>query len=235
MEPPVPSAISGAAPRPVVPARDAVAAERARVARELHDVVAHSVSVIAIQAGAAEALLDLDQPARAHVQAVRRTAHEALEELRRLVGMLREEVVPYDPAPGLAQLADLLEEVRCAGVPVALELDAARAPLPAGLELAIYRIVQESLANVRRHAGGTAEATVAVRVGPGTVELEVVNGPSTAAASPGEALAPSARGDGQGVIGMRERARLYGGTLDAGATADGGYRVRARLPLGPGR
>ena len=209
-------------------AREAVVAERARIARELHDVVAHSVSVISVQAGAAEELVELDgAQARAHMQAVRRTAHEALAELRRLVGVLREDEPAYAPQPGLARLGELVEEARAAGLPVELSEEGARPALPPGVDLAAYRIVQESLTNVRRHAGAVA-TRVRVRYGHEGIELEVSN-----AAGRGNGRPPNAagRGAGHGLIGMRERVRLYGGTLETGEALGGGYRVSARLPL----
>jgi len=208
-------------------ARDAVAAERARMARELHDIVAHSVSIIAVQAGAAEALLDADdrEKARAHVQAVRRTAHEALVELRRLLGVLREEDPEYRPQPGLDRLEELLEEARRAGLRVELERDGLPERIPAGVDLAAYRIVQEGLTNARRHAGAV-RAVVRVRRDGGRLELEVVNDP----ASP-DVAGGTGGGSGHGLAGMRERARLSGGTLEAGPIDDGGFRVHASLPL----
>ncbi|MDP1847072.1 MAG: sensor histidine kinase [Solirubrobacteraceae bacterium] len=208
-------------------ARDAVAAERARMARELHDIVAHSVSIIAVQAGAAEALLDAGdrEKARAHVQAVRHTAHEALVELRRLLGVLREEDPEYRPQPGLARLDELLEDARRAGLRVELEQDDLPERIPAGVDLAAYRIVQEGLTNARRHAGAV-RAVVRVRHDGGRLELEVLNDPAA-----GRAGTESA-GSGHGLAGMRERARLSGGTLEAGPLGDGGFRVHASLPTG---
>jgi len=204
-------------------AREAVAEERTRIARELHDVVAHSVSIIAVQAGAAEAYVDRD-PARAreHIGAVRRTAAETLTEMRRLLDVLREDEALYTPQPTLAGLERLVEEVRATGVPVELTWEGDVDGLPAGIDLAAYRIVQEALTNVRRHAGG-APTRVHVRRADGSIEVEVVNAAPT---SPGEGP-----GGGHGLVGMRERVRLYGGSLDAGAGEDGGFAVRARLPV----
>ncbi len=206
-------------------AREAVAAERARVARELHDVVAHSVSIIAVQAGAAEALVGRDPDrAREHIASVRRTAGEALIEMRRLLGVLREDEAVYAPQPTLGDLERLIGEVRATGVPVELAREGDDAePLPAGIDLAAYRIVQEALTNVRRHAGA-APTRVVVRRAPGVVDVEVVNATPD---GPGEGP-----GGGHGLVGMRERVRLYGGSLDAGPREDGGFGVRARLPVG---
>jgi signal transduction histidine kinase len=204
-------------------AREAVAAERARVARELHDVVAHSVSIIAVQAGAAEALLDQEpDAARPHVATVRQTAHDALVELRRLVGVLREDEPTYVPQPGLERLRELVDDARAAGLDVDLREEGTRPAVPLGVDLAAYRIVQEGLTNVRRHAEGST-ATVLVRYAPAAIQLEVANGPG--------ASANGTPGTGHGIIGMRERARLYGGTFDAGPRPDGGFRVSATLPL----
>lgn len=203
-------------------AREAVMAERARMARELHDVVAHSVSIISVQAGAADMQLERD-PARAreHLAAVSGSAHEALTELRRLVGLLREEDASYVPAPGLSRLEDLIEQSRAGGVDVDLKVSGEERPLSPGLDLAAYRIVQESLTNVRKHAAGSA-ASVSVEYGDTELSILVTNPAGT----------DSGEGDGRGLIGMHERVRLYEGTLDVGPTDDGGFAVRARLPYG---
>jgi signal transduction histidine kinase len=208
-------------------ARSAVAEERGRIARELHDVVAHSVSIIAVQAGAAEELLERDpNAAREHLGAVRRTAREAMGEMRRLLDVLREKDASYAPQPGLSRLPDLLDEVRGAGVPVELVEDGEPRELPAGLDLVAFRVVQEALTNVRKHAGGAA-TRVALRYGEATLELEIVN-------SPGHAARPqngAAGGGGHGLIGMRERVLLFGGRFEAAENGDGGFRVHAVLPL----
>jgi signal transduction histidine kinase len=205
-------------------ARQAVASERTRLARELHDVVAHSVTIISLQAGAAEAVLDEDPgQARVHLEAVRKTAHEALVELRRLVGVLREAEPVYEPQGGLVRLDELIDEMRTAGLAIELHEEGARPTLPPGVDLSAYRIVQESLTNVRRHAGA-APTRVRVRYCEDALELEVVN-------SRGSGKGALGAGTGHGLIGMQERARLYGGTLDATEAPDGGFVVRARLPL----
>jgi signal transduction histidine kinase len=204
-------------------AREAVVEERARIARELHDVVAHSVSIIAVQAGAAEAYVERDPGrAREHIGAVRRTAAETLTEMRRLLDVLREDEALYTPQPTLAGLERLVDEVRATGVPVELTREGDVDGLPAGIDLAAYRIVQEALTNVRRHAGG-APTRVHVRRVDGSIEVEVVNAAPT---RPGEGP-----GGGHGLVGMRERVRVYGGSLDAGADEGGGFAVRARLPV----
>jgi signal transduction histidine kinase len=207
-------------------ARSAVSEERTRIARELHDVVAHSVSIIAMQAGAAEELIDID-PARAreHMVSVRRTAREAMNEMRRVLDLLRTDEARYAPQPGLARLVDLLDEVRSAGVPVELIEEGERPPLPPGLDLVAFRVVQESLTNVRKHAAGSPTRLL-LRYGPAAIELDVANRPV------GDHRAANGfRRGGHGLIGMRERVQLFGGTFQAGPTADQGFRVHAVLPL----
>src|SRR3954454_19299667 len=194
-----------------------VAEERARIARELHDVVAHGVSVIAVQADAAEAAL-AHEPERAArpLQTIRGSARDALAEMRRMVGVLGE-THERGPQPGLAQLPELIEQ---AEVPVAFELEGEPVAVPASLDLTAYRIVQEALTNVRKHAGG-APTTVRIAWRPGTLELSVRDhGPG-----------PNGHGDGHGLVGMRERVRIHGGRLKAGPVAGGGFEVLAELPL----
>jgi signal transduction histidine kinase len=207
--------------------RRAAGAEKARIARELHDVIAHSVSVIVVQAGAAGDVFDThpDQ-ARTALQAIERTGREALAELRRLLGA----VVPGDlrapsaPQPGLDRLDDLAAQVRAAGLAVVVTVDGPPAPLPAGIDLSAYRIVQEALTNTLRHAHARS-VEVTVRHRPDAVEIDVLDD--------GRAPPRATDGPGYGIIGMRERATVLGGTLEAGSTAHGGFRVRAHLPLDP--
>jgi signal transduction histidine kinase len=203
-------------------AKEAVVDERARIARELHDIVAHSVSIISLQAGAADQYLERD-PARAreHLTTVRRTAHEALAEMRRLTGVLREEPAGYEPQPGLGRLADLADQARAGGLDVTFAEEGERRTVPPGVDLAAFRIVQEALTNARKHAGAVA-AHVSVRYSDGGVDVEVVNDPGAGGTGDGA---------GHGLVGMRERVRVYGGTLETGPQEGGGYRVRARLPL----
>jgi signal transduction histidine kinase len=206
-------------------ARSAVSEERARIARELHDVVAHSVSIIAVQAGAAEQLVEHDPAAaRDHISAVRVTARQAMGEMRRLLDVLREDDASYAPLAGLSLLPDLLDEVRAAGVNVQLLESGDRRELPPGIDLVAYRVIQDALTNVRKHATG-ARATVALGYGARELTIEVSNesGPPSEHASDGA---------GHGLIGMRERVRIFGGHLDAGSRPDGGFRVRAVLPVG---
>jgi signal transduction histidine kinase len=211
-------------------ARRAVAEERARIARELHDVVAHSVSTIAVQAGAAEQQLERDPAqARQHLDAVRRTSREAMTEMRRLLDVLRTEEAEYAPQPGLERLDELLATARDAGVQVSVEEEGERPQLSPGLDLTVYRIVQEALTNVRKHAGAVP-ATVRLRYGTDEVEVDVVN-----ERGDGDGATPSRNGlgdeGGHGLIGMQERARLFGGTFEAGSET-GGFRVHVRLPIG---
>jgi len=207
-------------------ARSAVTEERTRIARELHDVVAHSVSIIAVQAGAAEELLELDpELARAHIASVRRTAREALTEMRRVLDVLRTDEPGYAPQPGLARLPDLLDEVRAAGVPVELIEQGERPRLPPGIDLVAFRVAQESLTNVRKHAPG-APTRLLLRYDAKSLQLEVANAPA--------ALAASGNGTGRGghgLIGMRERVHLFGGSIEAQPTGEGGFCVHVVLPL----
>jgi signal transduction histidine kinase len=203
--------------------RTAVAAERRRIARDLHDVIAHSVSVMIVQAGAARLLLG--EPARTAgpLLAVEEAGRQALAELRRLLGILRagEAHAALTPQPGLAQVEGLVVQARAAGLPVDLFVAGEARALPRGVELAAYRIVQESLTNARKHAG-QAKAQVIVRYGDGALELEITDdGRGRSAGHPG----------GHGLVGMRERAALYGGELRAGPRSEGGFGVHARLPL----
>ncbi|HET7044179.1 MAG TPA: histidine kinase [Gaiellaceae bacterium] len=203
----------------------AVAEERARIARELHDVIAHSVSVMVVQAGAAEAVLERD-PARAvgPVRAVQETGRQALVEMSRLVGLLREdgEELGLAPQPGLDALDALLGQVRESGLPVELRVEGEPQPLPLGVELSAYRIVQEALTNSLKHAG-RARAVVLLRYSVDAVEVEVVDdGGGNGTGHVG----------GHGLAGMRERVAVFGGEFAAGRRDGGGYAVRARLPIG---
>jgi signal transduction histidine kinase len=207
-------------------ARAAVAEERARIAREMHDVVAHSLSVMVVQAEAAEAMLD-DDPERARrpLSAVQQTGRGALTELRRMLGVLREiadEGPSLAPQPGLAALDELARQVREAGLPVRVRVEGEPRSLPPGIDLSAYRIVQEGLTNALKHAG-PATAEVRVRYGEREVEVEVRDD--------GRGGAPRSNGGGHGLIGMRERVALYGGRLSAGPRAEGGFALTARLPL----
>jgi signal transduction histidine kinase len=203
--------------------------ERLRIARELHDVLAHSISVINVQAGVAVHLLD-KQPdqARTALVAISQASKEAMQELRATLGVLRQvdDVEPRAPAPGLAGLGDLLETGRAAGLDVSLETTGEPRPLPPATDLAAYRIVQESLTNVTRHAGAS-RVSVTIRHAPRDVEITVED--DGAGLVPGTTLRL-----GNGLTGMRERAAAAGGELEAGPRPGGGFRVWARLPSGGG-
>ena len=204
-------------------AAQAVADERRRIAREMHDVVAHSMSVMVVQAGGARRILDRD-PARAVAAAeqIERTGREALTEMRRLLGVLGTSDA-RTPQPGLDGLETLVTRARDAGLPVTLDVAGSRTSLPAGLELAAYRIVQEGLTNALKHAG-TVPTQVCVRYERDRVELVIDND---------RPLAPVATNGspGHGLIGMRERVRVFDGELSARERLDGGFTVRATLPL----
>ncbi|WP_433266705.1 sensor histidine kinase [Actinosynnema sp. CS-041913] len=212
-------------------ARIAVGEERSRIARELHDVVAHAVSVMVVQAdGAGYAIKSSPELAEAAMRTIADTGRQALTELRRLLGVLRSEDqsgTQWAPQPGAADLADLAENLRAAGLPVRLETAGDLGALPAGLGLGIYRIVQEALTNTLKHAGSGASAVVRVAQGEDRVELEVSD---DGFGTPHDLVAVSG---GNGLIGMRERAGVLGGKLEAGPNPGGGWRVRAVLPLVP--
>jgi signal transduction histidine kinase len=205
-------------------ARLAIAEERARIARELHDVVAHSVSVMVVQAGAERLALGEDQHStRETLLAIEKTGRQALAEMRRLLDMLRTEddELALAPEPSLDHLDSLLAHLREAGFPVELRVEGERAPLPAGVDISAYRIVQEALTNALRHAG-PARARVLVRYGEADVEVEV--------SDDGRGTSDGDRA-GHGLVGMRERVAVYGGDLTTGEGDAGGYVVRARLPF----
>ena len=212
-------------------ARLAVADERLHIARELHDVVAHSMGVIAVQASVGEHVID-ENPAEAKraLEAIAGISRSTLTEIRRMLGVLRESdddagaTPAYAPAPGLGDLDRLAREIDGAGVPVTVSYDGRRVELPRGVDLTAYRIVQEALTNVMKHAG-PASANVCVRYQPGELELEIVD----------DGRGVNGRADartGHGLLGMRERVAVYGGTLDAGPKSGGGFRVAVRLPYG---
>jgi signal transduction histidine kinase len=206
-------------------AQAAVQEERARIARELHDVVAHDVSVMVVQAAAAKRIVERE-PDRAEeaIVSIEGTGREALAEMRRLLGVLRrgDEDLALAPQPSLSRVDALLARTRAAGLDVALERSGDDAPLPAGVDLAAYRVVQEALANVVRHAGAE-HATVRLTYDPRAVVVEVVDDGRGATNGGGKA--------GHGLIGLRERVDLYGGDFEAGPRAEGGFGVRARLPV----
>lgn len=204
-------------------AEAAVAVERGRIARELHDVIAHNVSMIVVQAGAAARVLEGSQPhVRAAIDAIESTGRATVDEMRRLLGVLRaaDGGASLSPQPGLADLDRLVANVRDAGLPVSVRVEGAPVPLPAALDVTAYRIAQEALTNALKHAGA-ASAQLTVRYEPAAIEIEVRDN----GAGNGVGV-----GTGHGLVGMRERAALWGGRLEAGRS-DGGWEVRAWLPV----
>jgi signal transduction histidine kinase len=209
-------------------AKQAVAEERTRIARELHDVVAHNVSVMVVQAGAERRSLGDARPAtREALEAIEQTGRQALTEMRRLLGMLRkdDDELALAPQPSMEHLELLVSQVREAGMPVELEVEGEPEPLPAGVDLSAYRIVQEALTNALKHAG-PARALVRVRYRRHELELEILDD------GPGPAADATNGAGGHGLVGMRERVSMFGGDLAAGERSGGGYSVHARLPLG---
>jgi signal transduction histidine kinase len=210
--------------------RIAVGEERARIARELHDVVAHSVGAMVVQAQGARRMLDRDpERAREALETIERTGRAALDDMRRSLGVLRRQGsdAPLAPQPGMDGLEALVEQARETGLGVELVIEGEPAPLPAGADLSAYRIVQEALTNTLKHAG-PVRTRVAVRYADGRVELEISD-----EGAPGRAVNGGGKGDGagQGLVGMRERVALYGGELHAGRRPEGGFVVRASLPV----
>ena len=209
-------------------AQAAVHEERARIARELHDVVAHNVGLIVLQAGGARSVLATNpERARTALRQVEETGRQTLTEMRHLVGILRVDA-EREPLPRLERLPALVDEARAAGLAVELEVEGAPVDLPAGLELAAYRLIQEALTNVRKHAP-TSRAKVRLCYEPDRLRIEVSDdgGPSDAVRD----SARNASGLGHGLIGMRERVQLYDGRMQAGPMPGGGFRVEAVLPL----
>ncbi len=207
-------------------ARQQVTEERLTIARELHDVVAHSLGVIAVQAGVGSHVSASDpDEARRALDAIATTSREALQEVRSMLGVLRSDsdTVDYEPRTSLADLPRLLDRTRMSGVPVEIDETGQAEPLAAGVELAACAVIREGLANAVRHAHG-APARVLLEHTPGRLGIEVRNGP-------GHKLAGSG-GTGHGLQGMRERVQLWGGSMEAAPSDDGGYRLRVELPTG---
>jgi signal transduction histidine kinase len=214
-----------------------LAEERLRIAQELHDVVAHSMSVIAVQAGVGAHVLDeRPEQARAALEAISTTSRGTLTEMRRLLGVLRDSggARSHAPAPGLADLPRLVDDVRAVGVPATLHVEGTADSVHPGIELSAYRVVQEALTNVLKHAGKPTRVDVTVRHRPGLLAVEVSDDGRGLAArsSNGGAAGAPAEGSGHGLVGMRERVELWGGELSVGPAPGGGYRVTARLPYG---
>jgi signal transduction histidine kinase len=209
-------------------AQRALGEEQARIARELHDVIAHSVSMIVVQAAAADDVFD-ERPdqAREALRSIERAGRDAMRELRRLLSAVRPglEIDPTEPQPGLDRVDELAESLSAGGLEVAVLRVGDPSPLPAGLDLSAYRIVQEALTNTLRHAQAT-RADVTLTYGAEAIDVDVLD---DGRAAPGNGVG------GHGLVAMRERAALLGGTLEAGPQAGGGYRVHAHLPLEAGR
>ena len=222
-------------------ARQAVAVERARLARELHDVVAHHVSVMVIQAGAAQASLPPDAAAASQsIEAIRETGREALAEMRRMLGLLRSQEAAAGgdgpegaraPQPGLADIAALCDRTREAGVNVTTRIEGEARRLPAGIDLSIYRVVQEALTNALRHGGPGTSARLRLVYEPAMLTVEVTDD-GRGVPAVGSVERPR-QGIGHGLVGMRERVILFGGRLETGPMPGGGYRVLAQFPLDP--
>jgi signal transduction histidine kinase len=203
--------------------REAVVDERARIARELHDAIAHHVSMMVVQAGAERRVLDDGaESTREVLSTIERVGRSALTEMRRLVGMLRgDDGDALAPQPSLAAVPALVDGLREAGFPVELHVDGERRELPVGIELSAYRVIQEGLTNALKHAG-RAHVRVHVRYGPGSLELEIADdGTGSPAALPG---------GGHGLVGIQERVALYGGELETGPGSSGGFVLRVLLP-----
>ena len=214
-----------------------LAEERLRIAQELHDVVAHSMSVISVQAGVGAHVLDeRPEQARAALEAISATSRGTLTEMRRLLGVLRDSdgARSHAPAPGLADLPRLVDDVRAVGVPATLHVEGTADSVHAGIELSAYRVVQEALTNVLKHAGKPTRVDVTVRHRPGLLAVEVTDDGRGLAArsSNGGAAGSPAEGSGHGLVGMRERVEVWGGELSVGPAPGGGYRVTALLPYG---
>src|SRR6266536_130126 len=212
----------------------AVDAERDRIARELHDIVSHNVSLMIIQAGAARGVVSgAPQDATDALLAVESSGREAMTELRTLLGLLTAGGYGEDdllPQPGMSRLEELVNRVAFAGLPVELTIEGQPRPLPPGLDLTAYRVIQEALTNALKHAPG-AHAEVNVRYTDRYLRLEVLNtGPSVLTGHT-PAPSPAERSDGRGLLGLRERVAVFGGHLDARRRLGGGFRVRARIPL----
>jgi signal transduction histidine kinase len=204
----------------------AAATERARIARELHDVIAHSVSVMVVQADGAAFAIETDTArAKRALEMISGTGRQALTEMRRLLGVLRDgdDAGPYAPQPGVQQVEELVRQVRAAGLPVELTVDGVARSLPLGLQLAIYRVAQEALTNTMKHAGPAARAQVCLRHRDDAVEMLVTDD--------GRGAGARDDGRGHGLVGMRERVAMYGGTVRTGHRAGGGFEVAVWIPL----
>jgi signal transduction histidine kinase len=222
-------------------ARSRVDAERLRIAREVHDTVAHAIAIINVQSGVTAYLLDKrPERAREALLTIEQTSSQALHEMRAVLGVLRDDDHGRTPYPGLGQINQLTAMAREAGLDIKVEVDSSAAPLPSAVDTTAYRILQESITNVIRHVGPT-RVTVALDHGTDVLEVRVADdggragsgadaaGPNT----PAGLVTGSAAEPGRGILGMRERCQLLGGKLTAGPRPCGGFEVTARLPLAP--
>lgn len=215
-------------------ARNAVDAERARIAQDLHDIVSHNVSVMVIQTGAARHVLETEpDQAEAALLAVEAAGRDTMAELRHLLGLLappatgEEEDERLTPQPSLSRLSPLIDRIAFAGLPVEVRISGQPRPLPAGVDITAYRIIQEALTNALKHGDGV-KADVTVRYADHALRVEILNtGPSVLTGG----RAPVAGGEGRGLLGLRQRVAVYGGDLDARRRLGGGFRVRAKIPL----
>lgn len=207
-------------------AQQAVAEERVRIARELHDVVAHHLSLITVQASALQTQLPADHPGQETAATMARTGRQAMDEMRRMLGLLRlgtRDAPGHEPQPGIAEIPTLVAQARAAGVDVELLIDdGGQRPIPVGVDLSAFRIVQEAVTNVMRHAS-SSHCRVRVHVGNDVLELRITDD--------GPAEGDAAAATGHGLVGMRERVAMFGGELFAGPVPGGGFAVRATLPL----
>ncbi|MGW1343273.1 sensor histidine kinase [Kribbella sp. NPDC002412] len=216
-------------------AQNAVDAERARIAQDLHDIVSHNVSVMVIQAGAARHVLADPAEAEAALLAVEAAGRDTMTELRHLLGLLAPSADGTDsasseelsPQPSLSRLSPLIDRIAFAGLPVEVRISGEPRPLPAGVDVTAYRIIQEALTNALKHGDGV-KAEVTVRYADHALRVEVLNtGPSVLSGG----RAPRPDGEGRGLLGLRQRVAVYGGDLDARRRLGGGFRVRAKIPL----
>ena len=214
-------------------ARNAVDAERARIAHDLHDIVSHNVSVMVIQTGAARHVLETEpEQAEAALLAVEAAGRDTMAELRHLLGLLApqatgEEDDKLSPQPSLSRLSALIDRIAFAGLPVEVRISGEPRPLPAGVDVTAYRIIQEALTNALKHGDGV-KAEVTVRYADHTLRVEILNsGPSVLTGG----RAPAPGGEGRGLLGLKQRVAVYGGDLDARRRIGGGFRVRAKIPL----
>jgi signal transduction histidine kinase len=213
-------------------ARNAVDAERARIAQDLHDIVSHNVSVMVIQAGAARHVLGTEPAdAEAALLAVEAAGRDTMKELRHLLGLLAPSADGEDeklaPQPSLSRLSPLIDRIAFAGLPVEVRISGEPRPLPAGVDVTAYRIIQEALTNALKHGDGV-QAQVTVRYADHALRIEILNsGPSVLSGG----RPPGPDGEGRGLLGLRQRVAVYGGDLDARRRLGGGFRVRAKIPL----